>query len=195
MIIRNVDFSPLSRSIEESFASYLDERRLNKFIDQLTENIRVLADANLKCYQANMTVIAERKKGGGNTQLIADMELQARTVGERRVNVKAAINALINSAYPLTNESNSAPKNWMSDDIVYSIGEMIDRLTIERIKVEDYRERLSEKPEMATKIKHSQMWSERINQYLDFKLQEVEQKGFYECVEETRTYDMKGISG
>jgi len=199
LIIESVDFSQLFESLQESFATYLNTERLGKIEEQLMENIRSLADANLKCYQANMTVIAERKTGKVDTQLISDMELQARTVGERRVKAKATINALLNSVYPLTDEKNVVPENWMTDDIVYSVGEMIDRLAIERIKVEDYQARLNEgmvdeATEMAKKIRQSQVWSERVRRYIDLKLREIVQKGFYECVEETRTYDLRGVS-
>lgn len=199
MIVDNVDFSQLFESLQASLAAYLERERLNKIGKQLMENIRILADANLKCYQTNMAVIAEREKGNVDTQLISDRELQTRIVGERRVKTKAVINALLNSVYPLTDEKKVVQENWMSDDILYSVSDMIDRLTIERIKVEDYQARMEEgtaeqAAEMAKKIKQSQVWSERVRRYLNLKLQEIERKGFYECVEETRTYDLSRIS-
>ena len=198
MIIKSVDFSKLFDTLRFFFNTHLDKKRLSKIEDQLMENIRILADANFKCYQANMTVIAERKKDKVDTRLISDMELQARTVGERRVKAKTAINSLLNSIYPLTDKKKVEPESLINDDIVYSVGEMIDRLTIEQIKMADYQSRLnegavSEATEMVKKIKQSQLWSERVRRYLELKLQEIEQKGFYEYVEEMRTYDLSGI--
>jgi len=200
VIIDRVDFSQLIDSLQASFATYLNKGRLKKIQKQLMENIRLLADANFRCYRANMTILADRKKGRVDTRSISDMEQQARIVGERRVKAKATINALLNSVYPLTDDQCVAPENWMSDDIVYSVGEMIDRLIIERIKVEDYQVRLNEAAvdqatELVRKIKQSQTWSERVRRYLDLKLQEIDQKGFYECVEETRTYDLSEVDG
>lgn len=199
LIIDKVDFKRLIDSLNVLFTTHLNKARLEKIEKQLIDKIEILADANLLCYKANMTVIAERKKSKVDTQLISDMELQARTVGEQRVKSKAVINSLLNNAYPYTNKQNPLSENWMSDDIVYSVGEMIDRLTIEQIKVEDYQARLRElqeeqKSELESRIKQSQKWTSRVLRYLDLKLKEIDRKGFYECVEETRTYDLGGIT-
>jgi len=144
-----------------------------------------------------MRVIAARKKEPLDTQLISDMELQARVVGEQRVKSKAVINSLLSSVYLPEHRSSVSEQGWMSDDIVYSVGEMIDRLTIEYIKRVDYRSRIEECPgekqELLTKIRLSEDWSNRVFRYLDFKLKEIKRKGYYESVAETRTYNLTNI--
>ncbi len=193
LIVESLDFSELLESIERSFSENLAHEKHQRIQPQLTKYLRFLADANLKCYHANMSIIAERKKSHPETTLISEMELRARVVGERRVHAKAAINALLTDMYHSTERQE--PENWMTDDIVYSVGEMLDRLTIERIKIEDYQQNMTEKSkhDMGNKIQLSLKWSNRVCRYLDLKLQEISRKGSYESVEETRTYDLAGV--
>ena len=39
----------------------------------------------------------------------------------------------------------------------------------------------------------SQELSDRVEKYLKAKLKEIDEKGFYECIHEQRTYDLEGI--
>jgi len=153
----------------------------------LMEYIEVLADANFRCYKANMIVIAERKKTIVSDTLIAEMEWVARSVGEYRVASKANINHYISRVK--TMKEITMPRSWMSDDIVYSIGEMMDRLSIETIKREDFAK--NNRPAHMTDS--SRKLSDRVEKYLIQKLEEIDKKGFYECVNEQRTYDLEGI--
>jgi hypothetical protein len=165
------------------------------------EYVYVLSDANFRCYRANMLVIAERKKAfiinskGVKEKYthdkiysnISDWEWVARNVGEYRVSSKANINRYISNVKTINKIVD--PENWMSDDIVYSIAEMMDRLSIETIKREDFR--VNNRPAHMTEA--SQKLSDRVEKYLRAKLEEVDEKGFYECVHEQRTYDLEGI--
>lgn len=157
--------------------------------DNLMEYVYVLSDANFRCYRANMEVIAHRKNEDTikDFKLIADMEWVARSVGEYRVASKANINRYISNVKTIKKVVD--PENWMSDDIVYSIGEMMDRLSIETIKREDFR--INKRPQHMTEA--SQKLSDRVEKYLKDKLKEIDKKGFYECVHEQRTYDLEGI--
>ena len=141
MIIDSIDFSDLFDSIQASFAANIEKGRLNKILKQLTRNVGLLADANLKCYHYNMRTIAERKKLPVDHRLISNLDLEVRIINECRVKARARINSLLSSVYPHTEDKNVTSESWMTDDIVYSVGDMIDRLIIERIKVGDYEAR------------------------------------------------------
>lgn len=199
MIAAKVDLAELIEKLRQSFQSSL-VGKWNKIEKTVMENVEFLADANYRCYVANMTILEERRKKVVDTRIISDMELQARIVGEQRVRAKAAINSLLSSVYPPPcDQGMEEPRNWTTDDIVYSIGEMIDRLTIERIKAEDYALRIEqnekEASDMESKIELSRRWSSRVCRYFSLKLQEISRKEFYEAVSETRTYDLTDITG
>jgi len=159
------------------------------------EYVEILSDANFRCYRANMIAIDGRKLNKSAEvqsnfnlyKLIAEMEWVARSVGEYRVASKANINRYISNVKTV-NEI-ITPENWMSDDIVYSVGEMMDRLSIETIKREDFR--VNNRPAHMTES--SQKLSNRVEKYLRAKLEEIDKKGFYECVHEQRTYDIEEI--
>lgn len=198
MILQKINFTPLYKKIEKIFSQKLPISKFNKIKKILIKEIKKLASANFLCYQANMTIIEERKKKRSNIQLISEMELQARTVGEQRVKAKTEINVLLNKIYPIKNAKKIILKNWASDDVVYSVGEMIDRLIIEFIKINDYNYRLqrdknASTSELKTKISFSEELSRRVEKYLILKLKEIDKKGYYEIIKETRTYDLKGI--
>jgi hypothetical protein len=198
MIVEDVDFRELIESVMTLFDTHLPKEGFSLLRDKTREHLEFLATANLRCYQANMIVIAERKKNQADCSLISDMELQARVVGEQRVKSKATINALLSALYPAEGRSSeSETGRWMSDDIVYSVGEMLDRLTIETIKRTDYAARIAESGEdpdqLRKKTDQSSDWSDRVMRYLNYKLEEIARKGFYESTAETRTYDLQGI--
>jgi len=156
-------------------------------IDIIMGYVEILADANFRCYRANMIVIEERKKAYVDAQLISDMEWVARSVGEYRVSSKANINAYISkikSIRPIT-----VPESMSHDDIVYSIGEMMDRLSIETIKRVDFE--VNNRPLQMTES--SLALSHRVRTYLIAKLEDIDYKGFYECVPEQRTYEIEDI--
>lgn len=183
MILKDMDFTDFYKHIRGIFSKHFS----NTEVDNIMEFVEILSDANFRCYKANMVVIKERKKSVVDDVLISEMEWVARSVGEYRVSSKARINKFISKIRPVTGAVTS--DTWMSDDIVYSIGEMMDRLSIETIKREDFAKN--------NRAKHmtesSQKLSGRVEKYLKAKLEEIDKKGFYECVEEQRTYDLEGI--
>jgi hypothetical protein len=188
MILETFDFSGFYEHVEQIFSKYF----LTEQTQNLMEFVRILADANFRCYRANMIVIDLRQTDPEGhkfltAQRIADMEWVARSVGEYRVASKARINQYISKVKSFS-EIKPA-ENWMGDDIVYSIGEMMDRLSIETIKREDFTK--NNRP--AYMIQSSQELSNRVERYLKQKLVEIDSKGFYECVHEQRTYDLEGI--
>lgn len=183
MIIENIDFTDFFKHIEEIFSKHFIEEE----VDQIMEYVEILSDANFRCYRANMFVIAERKKQFTNNKLIADFEWTARNVGEYRVSSKARINKFISRAKTVKDVIHL--ETWITDDIVYSVGEMMDRLSIETIKREDF----SKNNRPIHMIESSKKLSDRVEKYLKAKLEEIDKKGFYECVHEQRTYDLEGI--
>lgn len=188
MILDTIDFTDFFKHIEEIFRKHFTEEE----VKDLMEFVEILSEANFKCYIANMQVIDHRKnKEVIDNKLIADMEWVARSVGEYRVASKAMINNLVALINSKTNPNVTSADNysWVSDDVVFSIGEMIDRLSIETIKRKDFIE--NNRPEHMRQ--DSQRLSDRVEAYLSFKLQEVDEKGYYECINEQRTYDLSGI--
>lgn len=183
MILENMDFTDFYKYIYSIFLNHFSVEE----ITELMEYVTILSDANFRCYAANMIVIAERKKESPSDTLIADMEWVARSVGEYRVSSKARINKFISTVKSIKEIVKS--KKWISDDIVYSIGEMMDRLSIETIKREDFHK--NNRPNHM--IESSQELSDRVEKYLIQKLKEIKNKGFYECVQEQRTYDLEKI--
>ena len=184
MILENIDFSGFFKYVSDIFSKYFTEDQ----VETLMGFVDILSDANFRCYKANMIAIAERKTKVPNFELISDLEWVARSVGEYRVSSKARINKYI-SDVKTTKGPTIAVDSWVSDDIVYSIGEMMDRLSIETIKREDFR--VNNRPFHMTEA--SQEISNRVEKYLKQKLEEVDNKGFYECVHEQRTYDLERI--
>lgn len=193
MILKDINFTDFFEYIRSIFNTHFSYEETA----QLMEYVEILADANFRCYAANAVVIENRKTGVKDYDLISAMEWVARSVGEYRVSSKARINLYISRIKSLANpEVHSALdivkdkySSWITDDIVYSIGEMIDRLSIETIKREDFT-RNSRPPHM---IEASKNLSCRVEKYLIQKLEEIDKKGFYECVQEQRTYDIEGI--
>ena len=187
MILKEMDFTNFYRQVSDIFSKYFLERQ----VIELMEYITILSDANFKCYRANMIVIETRKLNNHDEinlyKLIADLEWVARSVGEYRVSSKARINKFISRA---KNSKEIMPTDtWTDDDIVYSVGEMMDRLSIEVIKREDFSK--NNRPNHMRES--SQELSNRVERYLIAKLNEINEKGFYECIHEQRTYDLEGI--
>lgn len=199
IILKKVNFSPLYQKIKKSFFDNLSTKKLTKIKDKLQKEIRQLAKANFRCYQANMKIIELRKKGEKNPKLYSELDLLVRLVGEQRVQAKSKINALICKIYNYKQNTLARTKNWTSSDIVYSVGDMIDRLIIEFIKMSDYKIQLKNAKSnvdikrFKTNISLAEEWSKRVKRYLQWKLKEINVKSFYNCVEETRTYDISKI--
>ena len=185
MIITDINFKPFFKHIKSIFSNHFSVKE----VKILMEFVLVLAEANFKCYIANMEVIAHRKNKDitKDFKLIADLEWVARSVGEYRVASKANINRYISNVK--TVKEVVPPTGWITDDIVYSIGEMMDRLSIETIKREDFR--VNNRPQHMTQSTLN--LSNRVESYLKAKLAEIDAKGFYECVHEQRTYDLEEI--
>lgn len=64
----------------------------------LGELIDKLSIENIKCYDANQKILAERKEAAPSAQRIADWEWQARRAGEQRVKLRDEINRRLNEA-------------------------------------------------------------------------------------------------
>ncbi len=184
MILKDMDFTDFYKHVEDIFSNHFSPEETT----ELMEYVHILSDANFRCYRANMYVIAERKDDSPNNKLIADMEWVARSVGEYRVSSKARINLFISRTKTIKEKTD--PKALTNDDIVYSVGEMMDRLSIETIKREDFR--VNNRPAHMTIS--CQKLSDRVEKYFKAKLEEVDAKGYYECVHEQRTYDIEQIS-
>jgi len=71
--------------------------------------------------------------------------------------------------------------------LVYSVGELIDKLIIEFIKEKDLSQHSLSYVRKA--LESTRRLIERIKNCLEEKLREVEGKDFYEYVEEARTYN------
>lgn len=188
MILNTIDFTNFYKQTRSIFSKHFADDEVN----QLMEFVEILADANFRCYVANMTVIDLRQiDPEGHKFLtdnrIAEMEWVARNVGEYRVSSKARINQYISKVKSKNMVVESSM--WANDDIVYSIGEMMDRLSIEIIKREDFTK--NNRP--SHMFESSKKLSDRVEKYLIQKLEEIDKKGFYECVHEQRTYDLEGI--
>ena len=183
MILEDMDFTDFYNKVSDIFSKHFTTDQ----VIELMTYVNVLSDANFRCYMANMVVIDSRKKTSDYCELISDMEWVARSVGEYRVSSKARINNFISRVK--SNKDITTSNTWISDDIVYSIGEMLDRLSIETIKREDFSK--NNRPHHM--IVASQDLSNRVEKYLKSKLKEVDLKGFYECIHEQRTYDLEGI--
>ena len=67
-------------------------------ICSIGELVDKLSIENIKCYDANMKAIAERKKESPSTDIIAGCELQARTAGEQRVRIRDELNVRLSEA-------------------------------------------------------------------------------------------------
>lgn len=187
MILEDINFTDFYKHISDIFLNHFSGEEIN----ELMGFVKILSNANFKCYRANMVVIKSRKldkhKEFNLHKLIADMEWVARSVGEYRVSSKARINKFISRAK--SNKDITISNTWTSDDVVYSIGEMMDRLSIETIKREDFSKNNRPNHMMIS----SQELSDRVEKYLKAKLKEIDEKGFYECIHEQRTYDLEGI--
>jgi len=144
-----------------------------------------LCNANVSCYRANMKILHIRKTEPENYKEIASSEWGARSVGEIRVKQKALINTVLAHHFDGTEGDITT---WTSDDIVYSVGEMLDRISIEYIKEIYFTN--NHEPE---KLLLSKKWASRVHLYLIQKLTEVKTKGYYKSVNEQRTYDLSGI--
>jgi hypothetical protein len=183
MILETIDFKPFFEHVESIFNNHFSAEETQRIM----EFVEILADANFRCYKANALVIAERKKDTVDNKLIADLEWVARSVGEYRVASKAHINKYIATVKSVKEPTEAI--SWVSDDVVYSIGEMMDRLSIETIKREDFR--VNDRSQHMTDS--CQALSDRVEKYLIQKLEEINKKGFYECVAEQRTYAIEQI--
>jgi len=67
-------------------------------ICSIGEMIDKLSIENIKCYDANQKILAERKRKKPSSKKIAHWEWQARTAGELRVKLRVEINRRLNKA-------------------------------------------------------------------------------------------------
>jgi len=183
LILQEVNFYRFYQDLEMLF------RKFSKFpADKVIQCVKDLCTANFECYKANMSVLDIRRRNGKDFEAISNFENAARTVGEKRVKCKCEINKLIGGVYRSASAlSSSNQKNWRRDDLVYSIGELIDKLIIEFIKEKDLSQHSLSYVRKA--LESTRRLIERIKNCLEEKLREVEGKDFYEYVEEARTYN------
>lgn len=163
----------------------------------LLDDFSTLFLANLKCYQANMRILEIRKNPVGHAEgeewvdaatEIAEAEWTARSVGEKRVAAKASINRIISESLPKQAPLADLKDITLEDDILYPIGEAIDRLAIEFIKQNHFRSLPDNTPGREAKIARSMSWSLRVKCFLDKKIRRVVERGWYEYNDEQRTY-------
>ncbi|KKN02480.1 hypothetical protein LCGC14_1117240 [marine sediment metagenome] len=76
----------------------MDTPRVYDILCSIGELIDKLSIENIKCYDANQKVIAERKQLSPRAESIASWEWQARRSGEQRVALRDEINRRINEA-------------------------------------------------------------------------------------------------
>jgi hypothetical protein len=198
MILNRVNFDPIIARVKNIFRRGLGEARYRKISGPLDRNLSVLSKANLAIYQVNMKALDFRRKKHKDLWVYSKLELQARKSSEQRVQSKSKINLLVSGLYPINDKRTSSIKDWMSDDVVFSVAESIDRILIETIKCADYIAHLSDSiPVNARawreKIILSERWGSTVEDFLKNKLKEINRKGYYECIQETRTYNLKGI--
>ena len=183
MILDSIDFTDFFKHVEGIFQNHFSQKETQTIM----EFVDILSDANFRCYRANMIIIANRKEDEYDYKLISNLEWVARNVGEYRVASKANINRFIHNIRTL--KEITTTEVWTTDDIVYSIGEMMDRLSIETIKRRDFF--VNKRPDHMRIA--SQLLSDGVEKHLIAKLKEIGKKGFYECVHEQRTYDLEQI--
>ena len=111
---------------------------------------------------------------------------------------KNYINSSINSIFNVR-PSKMIIENWTDIDLAYTIGDMIDRLIIETIKIADYKMRLKrakkdQKRIILSKKILAERWMESVMMCLSKKLSNINNKKFYEIAKETRTYNLKAIN-
>jgi hypothetical protein len=68
------------------------------YLCSIGEMIDKLSIENIKCYHANESILAERRKEHPDTEKIAGLEWKARTAGEQRVRLKDEINRRLSEA-------------------------------------------------------------------------------------------------
>ncbi len=128
MILDKVEFEQVISRLGEIFLRYFDSSTVAAIMEQAER----LCWANFECYQANMQILKIRKNNLEDYKAIAENEWIARSVGEKRVFAKIEINKI------LANTSTTGTEKTTSliwDDVVYSVGEMVDRIIIEHIKI------------------------------------------------------------
>lgn len=198
MILKKITFNYLLKRIQRIFRDIIPENQLQRIKKKLFKAIESLAKINFICYQTNMQLIAEWKNKNQNLEAISILDLKLRKYGEYRVKKKNYINASIHSIFNKRSKK-AVIKNWTDIDLAYTIGDMIDRLTIEMIKITDYEMRLKrakkdEKKNLLAKKMLAERWMESVMICLNKKLNNINNKKFYEIAEETRTYNLKGIN-
>lgn len=62
------------------------------YLCSIGELIDKLSIENIKCYHANESILAERRKPEPSGQRISDLEFKARKAGEQRVRLRDEIN-------------------------------------------------------------------------------------------------------
>ncbi len=68
------------------------------YICSIGELMDKLSIENIKCYDANNKILAERAKAEPNNELISNLEFKARKSGEQRVRLRDEINLRVAEA-------------------------------------------------------------------------------------------------
>ena len=142
--------------------------------------VRGLCECNLLCYRANMEILAERavSKVGG-AERIAECEGIARHVGEDRVKRKTRLNAALAARFDVP------PRVCAADlDVALSVAEMIDRLSIETIKLAHFGEG-DKRSRQARQVFEANL------RCLRARAQDIIKSGAYHAVAEARTYELE----
>lgn len=198
MILKRITFNRLLKKIQHIFRDTISENKLRRIEKNLFQIIKSLTEANFVCYQTNMQLIEEWKKKSQNLKAISELDLKLRKYGEMRVQRKNYINQLIHRIFNKSSIKNKKITiKEQSNDLVYTIGDMIDRIIIETIKIADYYMRLKYQKKgnkgLIFKISLAKKWREGVMVFLKEKLTDINNKKFYAIAPETRTYNIKGI--
>lgn len=172
-----VGFAEIQIRIGNYAQEYIPEVATEVFI-----YFRDLCQCNMACYIANTSILEERSQERPNNDNIAKHEWQARKTGERRVMMKTLINKTL--AKRFIKQIAVDPRRSDIDDIVYSVGEMLDRISIEWLKQQVLPEE---------KAAVSREWMSRVEKHLVNKLKTIQIERYYEAVPEMRTYEIDSI--
>ncbi len=165
-----MDFEDLERDVAGAWETYTG----GEFPREL---FRRLCRANQACCSANMGVIAERKYAVPDTHVISELERTARRVGEVRVKTRGEINSTLAVQLGGTGEPEAR-------DIVMSVGDLLDRLSIEVVKAQVFGAGL----EADAKRTQSRRLAAAARQCYVDALARARRQGYYHGYTEARTY-------
>ena len=166
-----MDFDKVERDAGNGWETYIGQ----PFPDRA---FRVLCESNLRCCEANMGILEHRRRAVPDAHAISMLEATARRVGEIRVRTRGEINVHL-----ATQLGGGEPESLDPIDLVASVGDMLDRMSIEWIKGQTYDGAGADKKrEMSRRL-----YNAAHAVYLAALLR-AKRRGAYHCFTEPRTY-------